>query len=98
MIMRLAFAIATSRETEVLLVDEVFSAGDLAFHKKAQTRLEDLMQRASIVVMVGHDLALLEQVCHRALWLDQGRIRADGPIEEVVAEYRSQSEELPLVA
>ena len=98
MIMRLAFAIATSCEPEVLLIDEVFSAGDLAFHHKAQARMEDLMQRASIVVMVGHDLPLLARVCHRALWIEQGLLHRDGDVHEVVAAYTQQASAVPLVA
>jgi ABC-type polysaccharide/polyol phosphate transport system ATPase subunit len=91
MIMRLAFAIATACEPEILLVDEVFSAGDLVFHNKAQARLRELMGRASIVVMVGHDLTFLDQVCDRAIWVHQGLIRADGPAKEVIFDYWKES-------
>jgi ABC-type polysaccharide/polyol phosphate transport system ATPase subunit len=98
MTMRLAFAIATSCQPEILLIDEVFSTGDLAFHHKAQARMHDLMAKASIVVMVGHDMTLLEEVCERALWIDQGRIRADGPIQAVIDEYTCETEGFSWVA
>jgi ABC-type polysaccharide/polyol phosphate transport system ATPase subunit len=98
MIMRLAFAVATACAAEVLLIDEVFSTGDLAFHHKARARLDNLMRQASIVVMVGHDLDLLQQSCDRALWLDQGRVRADGPVAAVIDEYRDASAQRALVA
>jgi ABC-type polysaccharide/polyol phosphate transport system ATPase subunit len=91
MVMRLAFAIATSGHPEILLVDEVFAAGDLSFQQKAQARMREFMGRARIVVMVGHNLDFLQQFSTRMLWLDQGCIRADGPPNEVVAQYRDES-------
>ncbi len=87
MIMRLAFAIATTSAPEILLIDEVFGTGDLAFRKKAEERMRVFMNRAKIVVMVGHDLTFLRQFCQRVLWLDHGNLRADGPANEVIEEY-----------
>jgi len=87
MIMRLAFAIATSSAPEILLIDEVFGTGDLAFRKKASARMKEFMNRAKIVIMVGHDLEYLKEFCQRVLWLDHGRLRADGPPHQVVADY-----------
>jgi lipopolysaccharide transport system ATP-binding protein len=86
--MRLAFAIATSSEREILLIDEVFSTGDLAFQNKAEARMRELMNKARIVVMVGHNLEFLEQFCTRILWLDHGHVVADGPPQEIVERYR----------
>jgi ABC-type polysaccharide/polyol phosphate transport system ATPase subunit len=91
---RLAFAIATSSAPEILLVDEVFSAGDLTFQKKAESRMRDFMDRAKIVIMVGHNLSFLEQFCTRVFWLDRGRIMRDGPARQVVAEYQGHISEL----
>jgi lipopolysaccharide transport system ATP-binding protein len=87
MVMRLAFAIATSSNPEILLVDEVFSAGDLAFQHKAQQRMRDFLRRAKIVVMVGHNLDFLKDFCTRILWLDQGSVRMDGPPRMVAQAY-----------
>ena len=87
MVMRLAFAIATSSAPEVLLIDEVFGTGDLAFRKKAEQRMREFIQRAKIVIMVGHDLGFLQEFCQRVLWLDHGSLRADGPAKEVIADY-----------
>ncbi len=95
MVMRLAFAIATSSAPEILLIDEVFGTGDLAFRKKASDRMKDFMNRAKIVVMVGHDLDFLKQFCERLLWLDQGRLRADGPPDDVIADYIREVEASP---
>ena len=87
MAVRLAFAIATSIEPEVLLLDEFFAAGDLAFQKKAETRMQNFLTRAKIVVMVGHNLPYLKEHCDRALWIDHGTLRADGPAKSVIDQY-----------
>ena len=87
MVMRLAFAIATSAQPEILLVDEVFGTGDLAFVHKALARMRDMMSKAKIVVMVGHNLPMLQEFCTRILWLDHGMIRRDGATAEIIREY-----------
>jgi ABC-type polysaccharide/polyol phosphate transport system ATPase subunit len=87
MLVRLAFAIATTIEPEILLVDEVLSVGDLAFQEKARSRMKEMMAKADLIVCVSHDLKSLERVCERGVWLDHGRLRADGPIEDVIAAY-----------
>ena len=87
MAMRLAFAIATSTEPEILLLDEFFATGDLAFQKKAEERMRAFLDRAKIVVMVGHNLEYLRKNCTRALWLDHGQLRADGPPPDVIQQY-----------
>jgi ABC-type polysaccharide/polyol phosphate transport system ATPase subunit len=97
MVMRLAFAIATSAEPEILLVDEVFGTGDLRFITKALARMREMMNRAKIVVMVGHQLKLLEEFCTRIIWLDHGKVRMDGAAHAVISEYR-QSMLVPLAA
>jgi ABC-type polysaccharide/polyol phosphate transport system ATPase subunit len=87
MLMRLAFAVATSSDPEVLLVDEVFAAGDLGFQRKAEGRMREFLGRARIVVMASHDLRLIGQSCGRVLWMHQGSIRADGPAVQVIPAY-----------
>jgi ABC-type polysaccharide/polyol phosphate transport system ATPase subunit len=95
MLVRLAFAIATSIEPEVLLIDEVLAAGDLGFMAKARQRLTDLTDRVRLMVLVSHDLAVLQRMCSRALWLDHGRVRLDGPSDKVVDAYRAFTEQHP---
>jgi ABC-type polysaccharide/polyol phosphate transport system ATPase subunit len=90
--MRLAFSVATAREPEILLVDEVFGTGDLVFQKKASTRMQNFLDRAKIVVMVGHDLVFLQRFCSRVIWMDQGQIRAEGPARDIIAEYKRDAE------
>ena len=87
MIMRLAFAIATSGNPEILLVDEVFSTGDLSFQQKAQERMVKFMDRARIVVMVGHNLQFLQRFSTRVVWLEHGTVHADGAPDEIIAQY-----------
>lgn len=87
MVMRLAFAVATSSQPEILLIDEVFDTGDVLFQKKAEARMRDLLQRARIVVMVGHHLEFLHDFCTRVLWLHQGELLADGPPHEIIPLY-----------
>lgn len=93
MLTRLAFSIATSAEPEILLIDEVFGTGDLVFQKKAEERMKDFMHRADIVVMVGHNLPFLEEFCSRVVWLDQGRLRLDGPASKIINEYTYAAKE-----
>lgn len=87
MLVRLAFSIATAIEPEILLVDEVLSAGDLAFQEKARRRMKEMMAKAKILVVVSHDLDSLVHLCDRGIWLDQGQIRAEGPMPQVIAAY-----------
>jgi lipopolysaccharide transport system ATP-binding protein len=88
MLVRLAFAISTAIEPEILLMDEVLAAGDLAFQEKARTRMRAMMSQARIMVLVTHSLESVELVCTRAIWLDKGQVRLHGTPEQVVAAYR----------
>lgn len=87
MLVRLAFAISTSVEGEILLVDEVLSAGDAKFQKKARERMLNIMDQAKILVLVLHDMNTIKAVCNRVILLEHGRIVADGRPEDIVAEY-----------
>jgi ABC-type polysaccharide/polyol phosphate transport system ATPase subunit len=87
MMVRLAFAIATAVEPEVLLIDEVLSVGDHAFQAKAHSRMKQLMTRSRLMVMVSHDLASVASLCTRALWLNRGTVAADGEPQTIVNEY-----------
>ncbi len=87
--MRLNFAIATAFDPDILILDEWLSAGDAEFQKLASKRMTRFVSSAGILVLASHSRRLLEQNCERAIWLDQGRIRADGPIVDVMNEYDS---------
>lgn len=87
MVMRLAFATATHVEPEILLIDEVLAVGDQEFQKKCAKRLDHLRGEGRTLVCVSHEPATLHRLCDRAIWLERGRLRMDGPIGEVAAAY-----------
>ncbi len=84
---RLAFSIATAVDPEILLVDEVLSVGDQAFHDKASKRMRNMMDKARLIVLVSHDLVSIRNLSQRVLWMDHGRIRMEGEPREVVNAY-----------
>ncbi len=98
MMVRLAFAIATSIDPEVLLIDEVLSVGDLAFQQKARARMAQMVDRAHLMVMVTHDLESVPKACNRAVWLDHGRMMRAGPTDEIVAAYKAASSKVKAAA
>lgn len=84
MLSRLGFAIATATQADILLVDEVLSVGDLRFQKKCFSRMEHLIRRENrTVLIVSHNLRQIERFCSRAIFLDKGRIVADGPASDI---------------
>jgi ABC-type polysaccharide/polyol phosphate transport system ATPase subunit len=87
MLVRLAFSIATAIDPEILLVDEVLGAGDMAFQAKARQRMCDMMSKARLIVMVSHDMDALAKLCESGIWMDHGQVRRQGPIHEVIAAY-----------
>jgi ABC-type polysaccharide/polyol phosphate transport system ATPase subunit len=87
---RLAFALATDIEPEVLLVDEVFGVGDEFFMEKCVARMRRLMAQGTTTVFVSHNLEFLVEQCQRLIWLDEGRLVADGPPATVAAAYRAR--------
>ncbi len=90
MAVRLGFAIAAHSDPDVLLVDEVLAVGDEAFAHRALERFSEFERAGKTLVFVSHDLGLIAERCRRALWLDHGRLAADGPAGEVVARYRER--------
>ena len=84
MLTRLAFAVATAIDPEVLLMDEWIAAGDLGFFDRAEARLKALVERAGILVLASHSVALVRRYCNKALWLEHGTMKAIGPIDEVL--------------
>lgn len=89
MYMRLAFSLATAMHPDILVLDEIFAGGDAAFMAKAKNRMYDLIDKANIMIMVSHDHLLVKSLCSRVLWLDHGRLIADGTPDEVIDRYLS---------
>lgn len=88
MMVRLAFSISTSINPDILLIDEVFGAGDTNFMNKARQRMVELLNQSSIVVMATHSDDLIKEFCNKALLLDSGRIQYFGDTEEALTLYR----------
>ncbi|AJY07402.1 putative o-antigen export system ATP-binding protein rfbE [Burkholderia vietnamiensis LMG 10929] len=89
--MRLAFAVATAVDAEILLLDEVIGVGDASFQEKARVRLDDLHNRAEIVVLAMHSNEIIRKTCNKALWLEKGQIRMFGAVDQVLAGYEGVS-------
>ena len=89
MYVRLAFAVAAHLEPEILLVDEVLAVGDIKFQKKCLGKMGDVARAGRTVVLVSHQLNQIRRLCHRAVWLDSGAIRQNGPAAEVVSAYEA---------
>ena len=87
MMVRLAFALATAIRPQILLMDEWILAGDAAFLERARVRLEDMVRGAEILVLSTHDATVMRAWCSRVIWLDQGRVREDGPADIVLDNY-----------
>lgn len=85
---RLAFAVAAHLEPEILIIDEVLAVGDAAFQKKCLGKMQDVAAEGRTVLFVSHDLAAVEKLCSRAILLDSGSCRADGPTSQTIAHYQ----------
>ena len=85
--MRLAFSVISRLEEPILLVDEVLAVGDKAFKNKCYKRIEELLAGGRTLFFVSHNERDLERFCTRGLYLDQGTLKLDGPITEVLAQY-----------
>jgi ABC-type polysaccharide/polyol phosphate transport system ATPase subunit len=92
--MRIGFAIAAFLEPHILIVDEVLAVGDSSFQQKCLERMRAVLQSGATLILVSHDLAAVGAIATRGLWLNEGRIQADGPIDDVLSEYRSEIESL----
>jgi ABC-2 type transport system ATP-binding protein/lipopolysaccharide transport system ATP-binding protein len=89
MTLRLSFAIATSVQPEVLVLDEMIGTADAAFSAKAKHRMEELVQNLQILILATHDLRTAASLCNRGLVLNRGRIVVDAGIDEAIAAYGS---------
>ncbi|MHB1667829.1 ABC transporter ATP-binding protein [Thiomonas sp.] len=84
---RLAFAISTAVEADILLLDEVLGVGDASFQDKANKRLHDLHARAEIVVLAIHSSDAIRKTCNKVLWMERGKVKMFGKVDEVVSAY-----------
>jgi len=87
MYIRLAFAVAAHLDPEILLVDEVLAVGDAVFQKRCLGKMKDVAKTGRTVLFVSHNMTAVQNLCQRAIWLDQGKVKIDGATSSVVFEY-----------
>jgi ABC-type polysaccharide/polyol phosphate transport system ATPase subunit len=95
MLLRLAFAISTSIRPDILVMDEMIGAGDAHFIEKARRRVQDLIGVSNILAISSHNLAMIREFCTLAILLGEGRIVAQGGVDEVIARYEQFDSEDP---
>lgn len=92
MYVRLAFSVAAHLEPEILVVDEVLAVGDAEFQKRCLGKLQTVARDGRTVIFVSHNVASVAALCRKGLWLDAGRLRLSGPVEEVLDRYLASLE------
>jgi lipopolysaccharide transport system ATP-binding protein len=85
--LRLGFAVAAHLDPDILIIDEVLAVGDAGFQKKCLNAMEDMRSGGRTVLFVSHNMAAVENLCTRAIWIDEGQVRLDGPAHEVIESY-----------
>jgi lipopolysaccharide transport system ATP-binding protein len=98
MYLRLAFAVAAHLDPEILLVDEVLAVGDAAFQRKCLGKMAEVTKAGRTVLFVSHNLGAMRGLCQRALWLEAGGLRADGPAAQVISDYLNAGAETKQLA
>ena len=86
--MRLGFSVAAFLEPDILLVDEVLAVGDASFQQKCLDRMRYVLSQGTTLVYVSHDLATVEATCARGMWLEDGAVKAEGAVGDVLDAYR----------
>ena len=93
MYVRLAFSVAAHLQTEVLIVDEVLAVGDAAFQRKCLGRMGAVAREGRTVLFVSHNMSIIQSLCQRGVFLQAGRVMADGPVNETVRNYLKSLEQ-----
>ena len=88
---RLGFATGLLLDTDILLLDEILAVGDHLFRQKARQALKELLSPDKTVILVHHMEQAIQETCHRAVWLEQGQVRDDGSVAEVLAAYAADA-------
>ncbi len=91
MVARLGFSVAVHVDPDLLVLDEVLAVGDQEFQKKCMEKILEFRRRGKTLLFVSHASGAVESLCQRAVWLDLGTVRRDGPAREVMAEYRASA-------
>ena len=94
MYMRLAFSVAINVNADILLIDEILAVGDVNFQKKCLDRIKEIKKSGTTIVLVSHSMNQIEDVCDNAIWLEDGTIKREGCVHDVISDYRDQMEEI----
>lgn len=86
---RLGFSIATAVQPDILIVDEVLSVGDFRFQQKCEERIRKMIEEGVTILLVSHDMGMIERLCNKVLWLDHGKMKKIGKTAEVCEEYKN---------
>ena len=89
MVARLGFAIATIVKPEILIVDEILSVGDFKFQEKSEKKIKGMLLSGTTVILVSHDIAQIEEICTKVLWLEHGRVKGYGNTKEICDAYKN---------
>lgn len=90
MFVRLAFSTEINLDPDILLVDEVLAVGDLAFQKKCLNYIAQMKQKGKTIIVVSHSMDHVQSICDEVVWLEHGRVRAQGSAKEVIARYKNR--------
>lgn len=88
---RLGISVATAFKPDLLLIDEVLGVGDASFRKKSEKRVKDMISESGTVVIVSHSLGMLNKICNRLVWIDDGDMKQIGNPEDIISKYSKDS-------
>ena len=89
MVARIAFSVATMVRPEILIVDEILAVGDFQFQEKCNKRIEEMMEGGTTIILVSHSIEQIEALCNKVMWLEKGKIRMIGGVDEVCSAYKN---------
>ncbi len=92
MYMRLAFSVAINVDADILLIDEILAVGDVSFQAKCFERLKEIKSKGTTIVLVSHSSGQIEQICDRAIWIEQGIVKKEGPPHFIGEAYLASME------
>lgn len=92
MLAKLGFSIATAVNPDILIIDEILAVGDVNFQKKSKDKLRSLMDSGTTVLLVSHSIPQIRELCDKAIWIDNGELRAMGEVNKVCNQYIKDSE------
>ena len=88
MVARLAFAVATTVDADIILLDEILSVGDASFRERCDERIREFHRSGATIVLVSHDLQSIRSLCSRAAWIERGVVRLLGNTDDVIDAYQ----------